>query len=636
MKTSKDFSFFVYKTLDSVVTADLMIRLTKKSQYSQYNNSEISLAKKHKEEKVMRRNRKLRLWAALLAAVMALGMAGCKAESGETTQAQTQAQTTQEATDSEGLIPGSYTAAGTGKNGEVPVTVVFTASAIESVTVGENQETAGIADGAIETMPQRIVESQSLAVDVVSGATITSQAILDAVKDCIVQAGGDPEAFMISAETEAVINEDVTTDVLVIGGGGAGMVSAVFAGEAGADVILVEKQGTMGGNTAMARGIFGCSASSYQTENGITATKEDHLASYMATYPKGDESMLAILADKTGEAADWLIENGAEFEGTNGNFTIVPKDHRLGSMVTAICKTLMEKYNVDIRTDTAGEHLLTDDEGNVIGAVVKNAGGEYNIYAKSVVMATGGFSANNEMVTKYNPMYEGLGFISTAGNTGDGHVMGEEIGAQLAYMDVMKCNPFLYYDEAVQSYTMIGTYVNPGIVVTLGGERIGNEHANYYFSPSIMALEDKTVYLIYNEAVRGMLEAPDVSDVSYDSVEELCAATDIDAAGLKATLEAFAESAAAGSDEFGRTIFQNSLQEGPYYAVKLTPAMQGTFGGLLIDENCQVHNTENEVIGGLYAAGECAGDGLYGANPVPTDCVFGRIAGTNAAEHASR
>ena len=182
---------------------------------------------------------------------------------------------------------------------------------------------------------------------------------------------------------------------------------------------------------------------------------------------------------------------------------------------------------------------------------------------------------------------------------------------------------------------MIGTYSNPGIVVNLDGERIGNEHANYYFSPNIMALEDKTVYLIYNEESRGLLEAPDVSTDAYESVQELAETLGIDAEGLQNTFASFAESAAAGEDEFGRTLFQTDLSEGPYYAVELTPAMQGTFGGIWIDEETRALDEQGNVIEGLYAAGECAGDGLYGANPVPTDCVFGKIAGINAAAYAS-
>lgn len=528
---------------------------------------------------------------------------------------------------------GTYSAVGQGKEGDVNVSVTFSENEILSVEVGDNNETIGIGDAAINQLPEAIVETQSVAVDMVSGATMTSAAIIDAVKDCISQAGGDADALAEKTATEDAALEDASTDVLVIGGGGAGMVSAIYAAMEGADVILVEKQGRLGGNTAMARGIFGCSESSYQKENGITATKEDHFDNYLVSYPDADEDMIRLLAEKTGEAADWLIENGAEFEAVSGNFTLVPKDHRLGTQVMTICEKFLDQYNVDVRLNTSGKSLITED-GVVTGAVVETNGSTYTITADSVIITTGGFSSNNEMVTKYNPIYEGLGFISSAGNVGDGHIMAEEIGAQLAYMDVMKCNPFLYLDEATGDYTMIGTYVNPGIAVTKEGNRIGNEHANYYFSPSIMALEDKTAYLLYNEAVRGMLEAPDVTAVSYDTIEELCADTGIDVEGLKATLISYAESAQAGSDEFGRTIFQDDLSEGPYYAVKLTPAMQGTFGGLLIDTSCQVLDTENNVIPGLYAAGECAGDGLYGANPVPTDCVFGNIAGTAAAQYA--
>lgn len=141
------------------------------------------------------------------------------------------------------------------------------------------------------------------------------------------------------------------------------------------------------------------------------------------------------------------------------------------------------------------------------------------------------------------------------------------------------------------------------------------------------------MYLLYNEEVKNMLEAPDVSSVAYETMEELAADNEIDWEGLQATWTALKESAKKQEDEFGRTVFQTDFSEGPYYAVRLTPAMQGTFGGVRIDESARALDQDNQVIPGLYAAGECAGDGLYGANPVPTDCVFGKIAGTNAAAY---
>ena len=558
-----------------------------------------------------------RILKILICTLLLFNMFGCSSDSEKTTA---------------GINDGEYVTTAEGRNGEITVTTKFENQKIVSVTVDEHQETEGISDSAIENIPQRIVENQSTAVDVVSGATITSEAIISAVEQAITDAGGQVDDWRKEVNEEiAVENEEC--DVLVIGGGGAGMMAAISAAQNGASVILVEKQGTLGGNTALARGVFGCSNSSYQIENGINVSTQDHIDYYMSSYPDADIDMITILAENGGKAADWLQENGMVFEGTQGDFTLVPENHRLGSSVLEICTNLMDNYNVDVRTDTKATSLMTNTDGDVIGAKVQIKNNTYEIKAKSVVMASGGFAANNEMVTEYNEIYEGLGYICTPGDTGDGHVMAAEVGAELAYMDVMKANPFLYYDEDSGNYTMIGTYVNPGIVVDSDGNRLGNEHLNYYFSPYIV---DKKVYLIYNEKVKSSLEAPDVSTVSYDSIEDLASAANIDVDGLKNTLEKFKVSAENGEDEFGRTVFVDDLSAGPYYVVELTPAMQGTFGGILINENAEALKEDGTVLNGLYAAGECAGDGLYGANPVPTDFVFGKIAGENAAKYAAK
>ena len=530
---------------------------------------------------------------------------------------------------------GSYQTKAEGKNGDIVVTTVFENKEIKSVTIDEQSETEGVADTALQTIPEDIVKYQSISVDTVTGATVTSQAIIDAVTLAIENANGNPDDYKKEINKEATVVEDATCDVLVIGGGGAGMVSAIYAAQNGANVILVEKQASLGGNTALSRGVFGCSNSSFQKEAGINVTSEDHLNNYLSSYPNGDAKMLNILATKSGEAADCLMENGVSFEATQGNFTLVPEGHRLGSQLLEACKKLLNENKVDVRTSTKGTDLLVDENGGITGAKVETDGQTYIINAKAVIMTTGGFAANNEMVSQYYSLYNGLGFICAPSDEGDGHKMAEAIGAKLAYMDVMKANPFLYYDESSNNYTMIGTYVNPGIVVTTDGKRIGNEHANYYFSPAIMS-QNEDVYLIYDESVRNSLEAPDVTTVSYNSLDELADAVGINKEELNNTIASYKEAKENGVDEFGRTIFQTTFDEGPYYAVKLTPAMQGTFGGILINENCEAINTDDTVINGLYAAGECAGDGLYGANPVPTDVVFGKIAGANAASYISK
>lgn len=271
----------------------------------------------------------------------------------------------------------------------------------------------------MESLIASIVERQTLAVETVSGATMSSNALLRAVESCVEQAGGDLAALQQTLVEEAAPLQDATADVLVIGGGGAGVVAAYHAAANGASVILVEKQGNLGGNTILAKGIFGCSASSFHREKGAAETTEDHLNSYLAQYPNGDPEMLRILAENGGKAADFLMENGGEFVALNPPYTLVPKTS-VGGMVIETYRQKLLELGVDCRVNTAGTRLLTDESGAVTGAVVSAGGVGYAIHAKAVILAAGGFAANNEMVAQCNPIYEGLDFICTPGDTGVG------------------------------------------------------------------------------------------------------------------------------------------------------------------------------------------------------------------------
>ena len=175
-----------------------------------------------------------KLVAALLSVLMVMSLSACSS------------QPTGTAT----YTAGTYTGTGAGRNGDITVEVVFTDDAIKSVTITDHAETGGISDPAINTIPEAIVKSQSLGVDAVTGATLTSNGIIDAVADAVEQAGGDVEALKaVVVEKTAGEAIEETVDVVIVGAGGAGMAAAASALENGATVIVLEKTAAIGGNT---------------------------------------------------------------------------------------------------------------------------------------------------------------------------------------------------------------------------------------------------------------------------------------------------------------------------------------------------------------------------------------------------
>ena len=170
--------------------------------------------------------------------------------------------------------PGTYTAEAHGMWGTIPVTVTVSENAIESIEVGENNETAGLRQWPMNIIPQEIIESQSLAVDTVTGATVTSRGIISAVEDCLKQAGADVAALKVAAEKEPAQDVEASADVVIVGGGGAGLAAACSATENGATVIVVEKMGTLGGNSMVSGGIYNAPDPEAQAPLGIEDSPE--------------------------------------------------------------------------------------------------------------------------------------------------------------------------------------------------------------------------------------------------------------------------------------------------------------------------------------------------------------------------
>ena len=583
--------------------------------------------------------------------------------------------------------PGTYTASAQGNNGPVELSVTFSEDAITEITIGEHAETQGLSDPAFEKIPAAIVQYQSLGVDTISGATYTSNAILDAVADCVAQAGGDAEALRAVAveggeDTEGAVLADSEVDVLVIGGGGAGLSAALSASQGGASVILVEKLSALGGNTFRCGGAFNTADPERQKDIQMTEAlssavekvlahedvSEDHaklkaevqkqwdeykasgstalfdtpewhaLQSIDAGDYEGNVELVRTLTSNTLDTLNWLTDNGVEW--TDQVSTVVGalwnRSHQTpnnsGADIIAALEQNATASGVEIYLDTKAEELIVED-GRVAGAVITNsAGDKVTVKAgKGVIMATGGFSANVEMRVKYNKQWEDIGESlatnNSPGATGDGIVMGEAVGANLVGMGWIQLMPL----NGVSGGGISG-YVNSSLYCNKEGKRfVAEDQRRDVLAAAVLAQTDKLFYIVCDQKeaeLRGL--TPEVLSYMVDNgllysgetIAELAENMGVPADALEQTVKEFNEAVKADKpDEFGRTTWENTIETGPFYAPSFSPAVHHTMGGLEINGNAEVINTDGEVIPGFYAAGEVTG-GIHGTNRVGGNAVL--------------
>lgn len=598
----------------------------------------------------------------LLAFVMVLGLAAC---GGNTAQETTAAATA--ASEEAGIYtPGTYTGTAAGKNGDVKVEVTFSANAIDSVKVVEHSETAGISDGAIENIPAAIVENQSLAVDTVSGATITSDAILNAVADAVAQAGGDVEALKNAAapagEKEA---KELSADVIVVGGGGAGMAAATRLAQLGKSVILVEKSGFLGGAISVSGGNQVVMGSQLQIDNGVA---DDSVESMVADFEanganKNNKEILTLFAENVGAATDWLVAScGITFEEGLHQLGEYSHNRELaytggGAGFAEAMRKAVEEAGVQVLLNTKAESL-TADNGTVTGVKAASSDADYTLTAGDVVLATGGYGANKDMLT--DEMKSAL-YYGPASSTGEGIQMAQAVGAQTANMEYGKRYPNgIEVSEGMAKSTIAGNIVGwtmSAILVNKDGNRVVNEKAsNRTILEEELKQEGGELYLLLDaetfEAWKAKLAPAGISDADIEkyleangtttpvfahgeTLEEAAAAAGINADNLKATVEKYNGFVAKGSDDdFGRaaTYLTKTIGEGPYYIVEQKPRFATTMGGLVINTSMQVLNEAGEPISGLYAAGENCGQVMGDDSPSGANNAWALTSGKLAAD----
>lgn len=605
-------------------------------------------------------------------------------------------------TSSDAGVSGDFTGTAKGFGGDVSVTLTLTDGAITGCTAEGKDETQGVGSEAIAQMPGKIAESGSIAVDGVSGATATSTAIKEAAAAALTAAGLNPDDYKTAVEKDAVAEDStVDADVVVVGAGGAGMTAAITAAGEGKSVVILESQSMVGGNSVRATGGMNAAKTVYQDENefgesagvektlktaaekyadnetitALAKTVSEQWAAYQAN-PTGyfdsvelmeldtmiggkginDPELVETLCANSADAIDWLDEHGITLHNVSSfGGASVKRIHRpvnaegktvsVGSYMIPLLQENCEKAGVKMMLDTTATEILTDANGAAVGVKATGASGEtVTVNAKAVVLATGGFGANLDMVVKYKPELKGFMTTNAPGIQGQGIEMAQAIGAATVDMDQIQIHPTVEANTA--ALITEGLRGDGAILINEEGKRFIDEVGTRdVVSAAEIAQTGSYSWLVVDQA---MVDASSVIQgyikkgytVTGATYEELGKAMGVDAAAFAETMEKWNGYVEAKNDpDFGRTSFANPLNTAPYYAVKVTAGVHHTMGGLKINANTEVLNEKGEVIPGLFAAGEVTG-GVHGANrlggnAVADFTVFGRIAGAAASDYAA-
>ena len=601
------------------------------------------------------------------------------------------------------FTPGTYQAEAQGMLSTVKVWVTVDEQEIIAVLIDATDETETLGGVAAGMLSAAIRDAQTPNVDTISGATVTSKAVIQAVTEALVAAGADIDVLDANrrdagGDSGAKPEKTIDTEIVIIGAGGAGMTAAIIAADAGKNVVVLEREPAVGGNSVKSTGGMNAGKTVYQDQNefgesagvektlkaaegyadneaitALAAKVKEQWEAWQAA-PMGyfdstelfaldtliggkglnDPELVNTLVNNSAAAIEYLdsigihLNNVAAFGGAS-----VKRIHRPvndeGKVVSVGAYTvpLLEKAvaardNLALMTNLTATKLLVDESGAVCGLEAATQDGyTVTVKAKAVILATGGFGANLDMVVQYKPDLAGFMTTNAAGIQGQGILMAVEIGADTVDMEQIQIHPTVQADTA--SLITEGLRGDGAILVNANGERFIDEVGTRdVVSAAEIAQPDSFSWLVVDQK---MVDASSVIQgyitrglmLQGDTYESLANELGIPADAFAATMEKWNGYVADKNDpDFGRTSFAQPLDTAPYYAVKVTAGIHHTMGGLKIDSQTHVLNKEGQIIPGLFAAGEVTG-GVHGGNrlggnAVADFVVFGRIAGQEAAD----
>lgn len=533
------------------------------------------------------------------------------------------------------LTDGSYKAEANGYGGNMLVEVTVKDNKIESVEMLEHKESSPVYTRAFPVIQERIIENQSPIVDNVSGATYTSFGVKKAVGEALKEAGMDFGEIKLDTEPEreaAKELEDVNTQLVIVGAGPSGLSAAISAKESGVeDVILIEKLDILSGNGKFDMNFFDMINSEALKANDADMTVEEFIASKEKAFDSDERK--TVWAEGAANLDPWLRDMGIELNFSSGGTNhMAEADEYAGEHIHDGLEKKVAELGVDVRPGTKGLDLIMED-GKVTGVKVENREGTYNINADAVIVATGGFSHNPEMLAKYAPGAEIVATSNQMGATGDFVPVFEEHDIKLEEMDVLSVFKLIIKNR--RDLTGAG---DGFMLVNEEGNRFAAENSSgLELAHTILEQPNGKVFYVYDQPLyESFYRLQKHNELGYhikaDTLEELAEEIGVNKDNLVLARDNF-NKAINGEiqDEFRGEEMPERLfsEEGPYYGVQVESAIHMTKGGVAANEKTQVINNEDEIVDGLYASGEVtATSGAYSSS-----VVFGRISGEEAAKY---
>lgn len=554
---------------------------------------------------------------------------------------------------------------GVGKHGDVTVAVTFDSGKIKDIKIVKQQENPVLAAKVFTDLKQHVIDTNSVQLDAISGATFSSKGFLDAVADAAKKAGvtlskADKKAIKKVVKT---LPKESTYDVVVIGAGGAGFSAAIEAKNAGANVVLLEKMPAVGGNSLISGAEMNAAKNWVQPKLGINDDSPELHAedTYKGGDMKGDMNVIKVMTHNALDAAKWCRDYlGVRFEDDNLFFfgghsrkrALIPVGHTGTEFITKF-QAKADELGIPVITNMKAEELIKDKSGRVVGVKATMNGASYTFNAKGgVVLATGGFGANPEMVKKYNPKIdERFKTTDAPGTTGEALYMAERAGAQLVNMGYIQtypiCDPISGVIELIADARFDGA-----IMLNQEGKRFVEElQRRDVLSEAILKQTGGYCWVLWNDKIGSISNTVKEHPTEYEAFTKQgimatcddlkCVAdfTKIPFDSLKGTVNRVSSMTGKGNDkDFNHRSGLVDMTQGKYYVIKAVPSVHHTMGGVRINEKAQALTDEGKAIPGLWAAGEVTGvthgTNRLGGNAYTDIIVFGRIAGKAAAEAA--
>ncbi len=566
-------------------------------------------------------------------------------------------------TDGATMADGTYTGTGPAYGGNVKLSVSVADGEIASIEVVESTDTPMIGGEAYKLLIDSAIAEQSLAIDGISGATVSTNGFMAALSDALAQSGADIAALkaktVAKRAAEAV---EYSTDVLVIGAGISGLTAAIEAADKGANVTLIEKLGVLGGSTTRSEGYVMGAGTEFQRQNGVEDSVEDFYEDIYSVYqiePKLDAELLKFAIYSSTDLIDFLEENGVEFGKLVAVSTFepraTPRNHcsvgKGGGLTGALLENVKSK-GVTVIMNTAATEILTQD-GKAIGAKATNQyGDDITFNASATILCAGSYGGNPEMMAELNPrinseMVKGCG-------DGDGFTLAQNAGANMILLDYPQLQYYFFWNGVPDLPVYPASAIRPvhNVLLTDGnGERVANEaDFNFEHVEKVYYSGQQEGYCIVGKAFYE--QYPEVCEAGLgktfpargdeiafkaDTVEELATWAGLDPTTLADTVKRYNELCDLGEDkDFGKSNEAMERIDAPYYILKLPAIVTDGYSGCQINERAQVIGTDGQPIEGFYAAGACAVPEIscvnyYGCG---TSLLYGGVFGRAAAQDA--